>query len=158
MRSRPAESKGLSIARFAVLGMIAVTASLGLSGTATAAEPGPIGGVPASPSAPALPAAPATPSDSATAPAGGANAVTAPSGNVWDRLARCESGGNWRINSGNGYYGGLQFSPRTWRAHGGQGMPHTAGRDEQIRVAQRVVQTQGWRAWPSCSRKLGLRG
>lgn len=76
----------------------------------------------------------------------------------WDRLAKCESGGNWKINSGNGYYGGLQFNPRTWRAHGGKGMPHTASKAEQIRVAQKVLKTQGWRAWPSCSKKVGLRG
>ena len=76
---------------------------------------------------------------------------------VWDRLAQCESGGNWSINTGNGYYGGLQFLPSTWRAHGGTGMPHQASREEQIRVAKRVLQTQGWSAWPVCSRKLGLR-
>ncbi len=76
----------------------------------------------------------------------------------WDRLAQCESGGNWSINTGNGYYGGLQFSPTSWRAFGGSGMPHQAGRDTQIAVAERTLAAQGWGAWPSCSRKLGLNG
>lgn len=77
---------------------------------------------------------------------------------AWDRLAQCESGGNWSINTGNGYYGGLQFNPRTWRAFGGQGMPHQASRAQQIAVAERVLASQGWGAWPSCSRKTGVRG
>jgi hypothetical protein len=76
---------------------------------------------------------------------------------VWDRLARCESGGNWGINTGNGYSGGLQFTPSTWRAAGGSGSAHNASRAEQIRVAKRVQQQQGWGAWPACSRRLGLR-
>ena len=78
-------------------------------------------------------------------------------GSVWDRLAQCESGGNWATNTGNGYSGGLQFSPGTWRANGGSGSPHSASRAEQIRVAQRVLASQGWGAWPSCSARLGLR-
>lgn len=81
---------------------------------------------------------------------------TASSGK-WNRLAMCESGGNWSINSGNGYYGGLQFYLPTWKAHGGKGLPHKASKAEQIRVAERVLKTQGWGAWPSCSKKLGLR-
>ena len=76
---------------------------------------------------------------------------------AWDRLAQCESGGNWGIATGNGYYGGLQFSAGTWRAHGGSGMPHNASKGEQIAVAERVLATQGWGAWPACSKKLGLR-
>ena len=79
------------------------------------------------------------------------------SGSVWDRLAQCESGGNWGINTGNGYSGGLQFSPGTWRAHGGTGSAHNASRSEQIRVAERVRASQGWGAWPACSARLGLR-
>ena len=86
--------------------------------------------------------------------AGNANAASA---STWDRLAQCESGGNWGIATGNGYYGGLQFSPATWRAHGGSGMPHTASKGEQIAVAERVLATQGWKAWPACSKKLALR-
>jgi resuscitation-promoting factor RpfA len=89
------------------------------------------------------------------AAAGTANAAPA---SVWDKLAQCESGGNWKINTGNGFYGGLQFTPRTWRAFGGKGMPHQASRGEQIAVAERVLAGQGWKAWPACSRKLGLRG
>ncbi|QJY46179.1 transglycosylase family protein [Pseudonocardia broussonetiae] len=76
----------------------------------------------------------------------------------WDRLAQCESGGNWSINTGNGYYGGLQFNPTTWRAFGGSGMPHQASRSQQIAVAERTLAAQGWGAWPACSRKLGLNG
>jgi resuscitation-promoting factor RpfB len=80
-----------------------------------------------------------------------------PSGSVWDKLAKCESGGNWSINTGNGYYGGLQFSLSTWRASGGSGMPHKASREEQIRIAKKVQADAGWGAWPACSSKLGLR-
>jgi uncharacterized protein YgiM (DUF1202 family) len=76
---------------------------------------------------------------------------------TWDELARCESSGNWSINTGNGYYGGLQFSLQTWRGFGGTGMPHQASRLEQIKIAERVLAVQGWGAWPACSRKLGLR-
>ena len=76
---------------------------------------------------------------------------------VWDKIAQCESSGNWHINTGNGYYGGLQFLPSTWRAYGGSGMPHRASREEQIRVAKRTQAAQGWGAWPACTRKLGLR-
>jgi hypothetical protein len=86
--------------------------------------------------------------------AGTANAAP---DSTWDRLAQCESGGNWRINTGNGYYGGLQFNAGTWRAMGGEGMPHHASRAEQIAVAERTLDAQGWGAWPACSRKLGLR-
>jgi LysM repeat protein len=78
-------------------------------------------------------------------------------GGVWDRLAQCESGGNWGTSTGNGFYGGLQFTPGSWRAAGGSGMPHTASRSEQIRVAQNLQRRQGWGAWPACSSKLGLR-
>jgi resuscitation-promoting factor RpfB len=80
-----------------------------------------------------------------------------PSGSVWDKLAECESGGNWSINTGNGYYGGLQFSLSTWRAYGGSGYPHQASRDEQIRIAKKLQADAGWGAWPACSSKLGLR-
>ena len=81
---------------------------------------------------------------------------TTPKG-VWDRLAECESGQQWDINTGNGYYGGLQFTAQTWRAYGGSGMAHNASREEQIRIAEKVLADVGWRAWPACSRKLGLR-
>jgi len=77
-------------------------------------------------------------------------------GSVWDRIAACESGGNWSINTGNGYYGGLQFSLGTWLAHGGTGMPQDASREQQIAIAQNVQATQGWGAWPVCSIKAGV--
>jgi hypothetical protein len=80
------------------------------------------------------------------------------SGNsVWDDLAQCEANGNWAINTGNGYYGGLQFSLSTWRAVGGVGYPHEASREEQIHRGEILLQSSGWGAWPSCSSQLGLR-
>jgi hypothetical protein len=87
-----------------------------------------------------------------------APAASADSGTVWDRLAQCEASGNWSINTGNGFSGGLQFTPSTWRAFGGTGRAHQASREQQIVVAERVLAKQGWGAWPACSRKLGLRG
>jgi LysM repeat protein len=78
-------------------------------------------------------------------------------GTVWDQLAECESGGNWSTSTGNGYYGGLQFSQGSWNAAGGTGSPADASREEQIRVAQNLQSSQGWGAWPACSRELGLR-
>jgi LysM repeat protein len=93
------------------------------------------------------------------APIALAGPAQAASGSTWDRLAQCESSGNWSINTGNGYYGGLQFSASTWRAFGGGRYASTANhasRAEQIVVAERVLDAQGWGAWPSCSRKLGL--
>jgi hypothetical protein len=77
---------------------------------------------------------------------------------VWDRLAQCESGGRWHIDSR--YDGGLQFHPDTWRAYGGTefaAYAHQATREQQITVAHRLVDDTGWGAWPHCSRKLGLR-
>ena len=85
------------------------------------------------------------------------SASTSVGGSVWDRLAQCESGGNWNTNTGNGYAGGLQFSQGTWAANGGSGSAHNASRADQIRVAERVRASQGWGAWPACSSKLGLR-
>ena len=88
-----------------------------------------------------------------------ANPAEAATGRTWDRLAGCEAGGNWSINTGNGYYGGLQFSGGTWRAYGGGAYASTANRasrSEQIAIAEKVLDAQGWGAWPSCSRRLGL--
>ena len=85
--------------------------------------------------------------------------ATAAPDSDWDRLAQCESGGNWQINTGNGYYGGLQFSASTWRAFGGQQYAPTANqatREQQIAIAERTLAQQGWGAWPSCSARLGL--
>ena len=78
---------------------------------------------------------------------------------VWDKVARCESGGNWKINTGNGYYGGLQFSSRTWRGFGGgkyASRANQATKGEQIAIARRVLATQGPGAWPTCGRKANL--
>ena len=85
--------------------------------------------------------------------------ATAAPDSDWDRLAQCEAGGNWGINTGNGFQGGLQFSPSTWNSHGGQQYAATANqasREEQIAVAEKVLASQGWGAWPSCSSSLGL--
>jgi LysM repeat protein len=73
----------------------------------------------------------------------------------WDAIAQCESGGNWSINTGNGYSGGLQFTPGTWRANGGTGSAWQASREEQIRVAENVLQSQGIHAWPVCGARSG---
>ncbi len=76
---------------------------------------------------------------------------------VWDRLAQCESGGNWATNTGNGYYGGLQFSASTWASVGGSGLPHQHSREEQIKRGQILQSRAGWGQWPHCTSKLGLR-
>jgi resuscitation-promoting factor RpfA len=78
---------------------------------------------------------------------------------VWDAVAACESGGNWAINTGNGYYGGLQFSTSTWNAYGGTRYASTANlasKSAQIATAQRVLAAQGPGAWPVCSLGAGL--
>ena len=78
----------------------------------------------------------------------------------WDRLAQCEAGGNWHINTGNGYHGGLQFSASTWQAYGGSQYAATADqatREQQIDIATRVQAGQGWGAWPACTARMGLR-
>ena len=97
-------------------------------------------------------AAPATPSAAAAPSVAG--------GSVWDTLAQCESGGNWAINTGNGYQGGLQFSPSTWAAYGGTAYAPTANlatREQQIAIAEKTLAGQGWGAWPACTAKMGLR-
>jgi len=76
---------------------------------------------------------------------------------VWDQLAACESGGNWAINTGNGYYGGLQFNLETWQSYGGSGYPHENSRETQIAIAEKVRDaTGGYGSWPACSAELGL--
>ncbi|MCI4675204.1 transglycosylase family protein [Candidatus Mycolicibacterium alkanivorans] len=84
--------------------------------------------------------------------------ASADSGVNWDAIAQCESGGKWGADSGNGFYGGLQFKQATWAANGGVGTPHQASREEQIRVAENVMQKQGLGAWPSCSKNAGAPG
>lgn len=93
--------------------------------------------------------------------AGGLATATGASaaGSVWDRVAACESGGNWSINTGNGFYGGLQFSDSTWDAYGGERYAPTANRAskaQQITIAQKVLASQGPGAWPVCSQRAGL--
>jgi len=78
---------------------------------------------------------------------------------VWDKVAQCESGGNWKINTGNGFYGGVQFAAGTWKAYGGKtyaSQAHLATKAEQIAIARRVLAGQGAGAWPTCSRRAGL--
>lgn len=78
---------------------------------------------------------------------------------TWDKVAKCESGGNWAINTGNGYYGGLQFSSSTWAAYGGRHFAvraDLASKDQQITVAERVLSAQGADAWPVCGARAGL--
>ncbi|GAA4111005.1 resuscitation-promoting factor [Enteractinococcus coprophilus] len=108
------------------------------------------------------PEASSSSSDSSNSSGGntGASAPAAPSGSVWDRLAQCESGGNWSINTGNGYYGGVQFSAPTWNAMGGQKYAPTADkatRAQQIDIASKLQAQSGWGQWPACSASLGLR-
>lgn len=90
----------------------------------------------------------------------GAAAPAVAGGSVWDSLAQCESGGNWSINTGNGYHGGLQFSQSTWAAYGGTAYAPTADqatREQQIAIAEKTQASQGWGAWPACTAKLGIR-
>ncbi len=99
--------------------------------------------------------APAPAPEPAPAPAPAPN--YAGGSTVWDQLAQCESGGNWAINTGNGYYGGLQFNLSTWRAYGGSGYPHQNSRETQIAIATKVRDSRGgYGAWPACSQSLGL--
>lgn len=95
-----------------------------------------------------------------TAPLALAPPAHAVSEATWDRVAQCESGGNWAANTGNGHYGGLQFSDPTWDGYGGEAYASTANhatRRQQITIAEKVLAGQGWGAWPTCSRKVGLR-
>jgi LysM repeat protein len=88
-------------------------------------------------------------------------AAHAATSDQWSRVAACESGGNWAANTGNGYYGGLQFSESTWSAYGGTSYaprPDEASASAQMAVADRVLAAQGWGAWPVCSREAGVAG
>lgn len=80
-------------------------------------------------------------------------------GSVWDRLAQCESSGNWASNTGNGYYGGLQFGLGTWANYGGTSYaarPDLASREQQIAIAEKLYAARGFQPWPACRLKLGL--
>jgi hypothetical protein len=110
------------------------------------------------PPAPAVAAA-AAPAPPAAAPSAPPSTPTYSGDSVWDDLAQCESGGNWSINTGNGYYGGLQFSYGTWHDYGGgefADYPHQASREQQIAVAERLHAARGFAPWPACRVKLGL--
>jgi hypothetical protein len=138
--------------RMAVVTAVALGALIALFGAACA-----VFGAHAAPSntTNAAPTAPAAPADTANAaPAAPSDATPT---DKWDKIAACESGGDWNTNTGNGYYGGLQFNVTTWHDYGGQGLPHQASKATQITVAEKVLAKQGWGAWPVCSRKAGLR-
>lgn len=111
-----------------------------------------VGGVAAVPQPPAAPGAGA----SGRLPAG-AEALGITPETVWDWLAQCESSGRWHLDTGNGYFGGLQFHPDSWFFVGGSGLAHLASREEQIARAEVLLAHQGWEAWPACSKWLGLR-
>jgi resuscitation-promoting factor RpfA len=120
-----------NLTRVVVAGVVVAGAPLALAGTANAAT---------------------------SAAANAATSAPTASDGVWDQIAQCESGGKWNTSTGNGYSGGLQFAPSTWRAYGGKGNAHQASRAQQISVAQKVQAAQGWGAWPSCSKKAGVKG
>jgi resuscitation-promoting factor RpfA len=95
----------------------------------------------------------------AAAPMITAGTAEAATDRTWNRLAQCESGGDWHINTGNGYYGGVQFSDSTWDSFGGgryASRADLATRAQQIQIAEKVLDVQGWGAWPACSAELGL--
>jgi len=164
--SVPAERRSRTPIWVGLGALVALTAAViigtvlrtGTPGGVTPAASAPAAAAPPSAQAPAIPPAtapnaaqPGAPITPADTPSTGTPAGT------WDKVAQCESGGNWAISTGNGFHGGLQFTASTWRSFGGTGMPHQASRTEQIAVAERVLAAQGWKAWPACSRKLGLR-
>lgn len=108
--------------------------------------------------APKAQAAPASTASTGSRTSSAAPAVS--NGSTWDSIAQCESGGNWSTNTGNGFSGGLQFTPSTWAAYGGNAYasdPSQASREQQIAVAEKVQASQGWGAWPACTSKLGIR-
>lgn len=101
-----------------------------------------------------------TSSGASSSSSSSASAPAVPNGSVWDSLAQCEAGGDWSINTGNGFSGGLQFTPSSWAGFGGTEYApeaHMATREQQIAVAERVQAAQGWGAWPACTAKLGIR-
>ncbi len=117
------------------------------------APPAPAPEAPPAPPAPEAPAPEAAPAPDAPKPEEAPAPVKKAYSVNWDAIAACESGGNWGISTGNGYAGGLQFTPSTWRANGGSGSANGASRDEQIRVAENVLHSQGIGAWPVCGRR-----
>jgi hypothetical protein len=150
-------------------GMIATAAAPTLSTTATArhqTDPSAVStGQPHNPAEPANTTSPRvkpvsmpTPLTKSTGMARSSATAPAPS-DVWDQVAQCESGGRWNISTGNGHYGGLQFTPSTWKAYGGGKYASTANKatkEQQIEIARKVLAGQGPGAWPHCGRKAGL--
>lgn len=131
---------------------------VGFDPNVPAAGPAPDAPPPPAPDAPPAPAPDAPPPPAPDAPpAPGPDVPPPPAPKAysvnWDAIAQCESGGNWGINTGNGYAGGLQFTSSTWHANGGSGSPAGASREEQIRVAENVLHSQGIGAWPVCGRR-----
>ncbi|MGV9270411.1 transglycosylase family protein [Kitasatospora sp. NPDC003701] len=107
--------------------------------------------------APALVALPAA----VLIPDGRARAASTVADVIWDELAECESGGDWRAATGNGYFGGLQIWPPTWEEAGGlrfADRPDHASRRQQTTVAEEILRMQGWEAWPACAREIGMIG
>ncbi|GAA2806689.1 transglycosylase family protein [Kitasatospora aburaviensis] len=106
-------------------------------------------------------AAVAVPATAVVLPDGRARAVVTVADLVWDDLAECESDGDWRADTGNGYFGGLQIWPPTWEESGGlrfADRPDRASRRQQTAVAEEILRMQGWEAWPVCAREIGMIG
>ena len=125
---------------------------------APAPAPAPAAAAPAAPAPSRATVPPPAPAPAPAAPVP-TPAVPAPAGGAWAALAQCESGGNWSLNTGNGYYGGLQFSPSSWLGAGGGAyapLAHQATPEQQIAVAERLRANGGWGHWPSCAASLGL--
>jgi hypothetical protein len=114
--------------------------------------PAPAGGITPTPTSVDQPPA-VTPPQPLSTPGENAAPKQAHQSVNWDAIAKCESGGNWAINTGNGFVGGLQFAMSTWRSNGGSGSPAAASREEQIRVAENVLHSQGIGAWPVCGKR-----
>jgi hypothetical protein len=121
----------------------------------TTAPPAPTTTAPPPPPTTVPPAPPAPQPVAPVASGTGYNDPANPA--AWDRLAQCEAGGNWAANTGNGYYGGIQFSLGSWQSVGGTGRPDQASRETQIAMGQRLWNQGGWRHWPACTSKLGYR-
>jgi hypothetical protein len=139
--------------------LAAITGALVTVPTATASaetmglDPNVAPNVSSAGSVPDVPPAPGAPGPDAAPPADAPPPVHRSYSVNWDAIAQCESGGNWGISTGNGFSGGLQFTSSTWRANGGSGSPNGASREEQIRVAENVLHSQGIGAWPVCGRR-----
>ena len=151
----PAAAGGGAIERGGVLSARSATDTAGPADDAEAVDAQPMPTPGTAPMEATLYSTATPPQPAAAAPA----PVTYSGSSVWDDLAQCESGGNWAINTGNGYYGGLQFSHATWHGYGGGEFaeyPHEATRAEQIIVAERLRAARGYAPWPACRDKLGL--